>query len=123
MEIKNSKKTAVVLVNNEIVWNAVKKVLEVVGFETRQDVESCEGADVGFIGSYFMLLGILRRLRSINSSLPLVLIENSENKLSENLGYGEEFYDVIQFDKYDEREVSQKLTQWFSEGQGKFLVS
>ena len=116
------KKKAMVLVNNEIVINAVKEVLDAEGFETRQGIESCEEADIGFIGSYFMIPGILRHLRSVNCSLPLVLIENSKNGLSEDLDYDKEFYDVVQIDKYDEKEVHRKLTQWFSEGQGKFLA-
>ena len=125
MQTKNTeknKKTAVVLVHNEIVVNAVKKVLETVGFEARQDVESCQRARMGFIGAYFVFLGLIRRLRAVNSSLPLVLIESGENGLDEKPEYVKEFYDVIKFDKYDEKEVSQKLAQWFSEGQGKFLV-
>ena len=75
-------KTALVIVNNEIVSDAIEGVLEEKGYAVSRDVESSARADVGFVGGYFLLLGILLYLRSLNPSLPLVLIVEADYHLN-----------------------------------------
>lgn len=116
------RRAALLLVNNQVVRSATKKVLESVGFETCQDVDSCDRANVGFVGSYFILFGILKHVRAVNPYLPLVLIVNPEYPLSEDLELNKDFYGVIELDTPGERETSQKIIRWFSEGQGKALL-
>ena len=122
MPIKDTdrkEKKALVLVNNEIILNAVKKVLEGMGYTVCRDIESSVQADVGFVGGYFLLLGILHQLHGISPSLPLVLIVDADNRLDGNEKLFNDFYDVIRLTNHDEREIAQRITSWFSEGPGK----
>mgnify|MGYP001569740475 CR=1 FL=1 len=114
--------TAVVLVNNEIVLNPVRRVLERRGFEVRRDIESCGMADVGFVGSYFALLGILNHIRMLNASLPLVLIISREHELGGQLEAFRGIYDVIKLDEYSEAEIGQKVSRWFTKEPARRLV-
>ena len=113
------KKLAVVFENNEIVLNAVRKVLEGLGYEVRRDVESARHADIGFVGAYFALLGVVHQLRQMNALLPLVLIVNSDQKLC--LQSAKDFYDIIHIQTRDQGRVRDRVARWFSEGQGRFL--
>jgi hypothetical protein len=125
MQIKEAnlkQKTALILVNNEIILNAVKGVLEGMGYTVCRDVESSAQADFGFVAGFFLHLGILHQLHGVNPSLPLVLIVDAEYRLNGNFKLIDEFYDTIEFNNHDEKEISQKITQWFSEGHGKLLV-
>ena len=125
MQTKNTdqnKKGVLILVNNEIVLKAVKKTLEGMGYEIHQDVESCKSVDFGFICSYFARLGTLNQLRTVNYLLPLILVVSADHKLDGNSKSVENFYDVIKLDSHNETDIKQKITRWFSEGQGKFLI-
>ncbi len=121
-DTKQKKKTVVIIVNNEVILSALKKVVEGLGYEVRQGIESCGSAGFGFVGAYFAFLGILKHLRAVNSSLPLVLITNSEDKLNETPESVKDFYDIITLDSYNETDIKQKITRWFSQGNGKFLL-
>jgi hypothetical protein len=114
---------AVLLVNNEVTRNAIKGILEDGGFEVRQDIESCREAVVGFIGSYFALLGVVRQVRATNLLLPLVLVRNGEYGLDTEFDLHRDFYDVIQVDYTNEMDIKQKVARWFSEGHGKPLIN
>lgn len=111
------------LVNNEVTRNAIKGILEDGGFEVRQDIESCREAVVGFIGSYFALLGVVRQVRATNLLLPLVLVRNGEYGLDTEFDLHRDFYDVIQVDYTNEMDIKQKVARWFSEGHGKPLIN
>ena len=118
---KLAPKIALVFVNNEIVMKAVKSALEKRGYEVRYDIESCAGAKLGVIGAYFAYLGIVKQLLDLNPALPVILIENNELKLDEISGSSKELYDVIKIENHDEREISRKIGQWFSQENGRRL--
>ena len=118
----SQKKKAVVLVNNEIILSSLEKILEGMGCETHRDIDSCREADFGFVGSYFALLGILNHIHAVRSSLPLVLVVSKEHDLDGDLELDRDFYDIVRLDSYDEADVRQKITQWFSEEHGALLV-
>ena len=117
------KRTAALIVNNEIIQNAMKEILEEEGFGICQSIESCADTSVGFIGSYFALLGILRHVRSVNPALPLVLIQNDNFLLDRDFEPYNDFYDVILLKNNDEMAIKEKFLQWFSKGSGKFLLN
>ena len=120
---KNQTKVAVMFVNNEIILESLKKAVEKLGYEVRQDMDSCLDARFAIIGAYFAYLGIIKQLRAINPLMPVVVIESSDYKLNGFLGEsGNEVYDVIHIDNNDELEISRKIQDWFSKGQGKLLV-
>ena len=123
MKIKHNgqtQKTAVMLVNNEIISNAVKKILLSLGYKVSHDISLCVDANVAFIDSYFSVLGILKEVRVINPSLTQVLIVSGGHKM-ENIEFAKDVYDVISLDSHNEAEIKQKILKWFSEGQGKLL--
>ncbi len=116
-----NKKTVAVFLNNDIILSAVKKTLEGRGYQVCQDIQACAEADFAFIGFYFAMLGILRQVRRINLSLPLILITSSEHEWRDSLWSMKDFYDVIKVDGHNEIEICQKIEQWFCEGSGNFL--
>ncbi len=122
MSHKARKKVAVLLVNNETARNAMRDVLGGAGFEVRQDVGACQIAEVGFIGAYFALLGVVRQVRAIDPLLPLVIVRNGDHELGTELELHQDYYDVIKLDYSNEVDVRQKFSRWFSEGHGKVLV-
>ncbi|GEM_PF-2204593 len=116
------KKTAVLLINNEIVSNALKSVLSGLGYEVSHDTRSCAGADIGFVGSYFAILGILKQIKTINPLLPLVLIVDSDDGEMEAVESTKDLYDVIRLKNHSEVEIKNDILRWFSEGRGKLQV-
>ncbi len=121
MDAKRSsrEKTATLLIGNEILLCAARKVLQGMGYKVQTDIESCAYADFAVIGSYFLLLGVVNQVRSINPSLPLVLIDVPHAALN---GYSKYFYGVIHLDGSSEMDAMEKIEKWFTEGQGKFLI-
>lgn len=121
MEVKPvvERRTVTVLMGNEILMGAVKRVLEGRGCEVRTDLESCRKADFAVIGGYFVLLGVVNQVISKNPYLPLVLIDVPHASLN---GYGKYFYGIIGLDEISEMNAVEKVGKWFSEGQGKFLI-
>ncbi len=114
-----TKKTAALLIGNEILLGAAKKVLQGMGYKVRTDIESCAEADFAVIGSYFLLLGVVNQVRSKNPLLPLVLIDVANAALN---GYSKYFYGAINLDGSSEMDAVEKIENWFRDGQGKFLI-
>jgi hypothetical protein len=115
-----TKKTATLLVGNEILLGATKKVLQGMGYEIRTDVESCVEADFAVIGAYFLLLGVVNQVRFKNPTLPLVLIDAPNTAPN---GYSKYFCGVINLDGSSEMDAVEKISKWFTEGQRKFLIN
>lgn len=119
-KLVSREKAVTVLVGNEILLGAAKKVLQGMGYTVRTDIESSAKSDFAIIGSYFLLLGVVNQVRSTNPLLPLVLIDTPHAALNGNSKY---FYGVIDLDASSEMDANEKIGKWFSEGQGKFLIN
>lgn len=116
---RSKKKTAVILIRNEVVSCVLAQALRGIGYEMRHDMESCIEADFAMIDPYFSELGILNQLCLVHPRLPVVLITHSGYKVS---GNGKFFYDIVELDGRSAIETDEKIAQWFSEGQGKYLI-
>ena len=114
-----SKKVVTVLIGNEILSSAARKVLERMGYEVCTDMESVPRADFAIIGSYFLILGVVNQLRAIHPSMPIILIKAPSYELNGNRG---DFYDVIELSGSSEAEACGIIGKWFTEGHGKFLI-
>ena len=113
------KKTAVVLIGNEVVMGVLESVLRRVGYEVCRGTETVGSADLAVITAYFMELGVLNQLRLANPNLPIVLITHSGYKVTGNEKF---FYDIVELDGRSAIETDEKITRWFLEGQGKYLI-
>ncbi len=112
------KRTAVVLIGNEILSGAVKRVLGGMGYEIRGDITSAVDADFAVIGAYFLLLGVANQLYSVNPSLPLVLLHAPLYPLGR---HGKHFFGVIELAGHSEMEACEKISEWFTDGPGLVL--
>jgi hypothetical protein len=112
-------KTVTALIGNEILFRAVKTALENLGYKVRANIESCAASEFAVIGSYFLWLGVVNQVHSVNPSLPLVLVKTPSYDLN---GDGKHFYGVIELEENSEMEAREKIAKWFNKGEGKLLV-
>ena len=115
-----SKKVVTVLIGNEVLLRAAKKSLQDMGYSVLMSIESCADADFAIIGSYFLWLGVVKQVRALNPSLPLVLLATPPYELN---GYSRHFFGVIELNGNFEMDAREKITKWFTEDQGKFLIN
>jgi hypothetical protein len=117
------KKTVVIIVNNEIAFKALKSVAAALGYEVRQDIESCGRAEFGIIDAYFAFFGIVQQIRSANPGLPLVMVVSGGNDLGALYEpYFKDIFDVIRVDSYSQAQIKEKVSDWFSNGLGQFVT-
>src|SRR5690242_11664540 len=88
-------KTVTVLMGNEILRGAAKKVLHKLGYRVRTDLASCANADFAIIGAYFLLIGVVKHVKALNPLLPLVLVDTPHAAMNGDSRY---FYGIIDAD-------------------------
>ena len=114
-----NEKVVTVLVGNEVLFGAAKKALEGMGCAIRTDVQSSAISGFAIIGSYFLWLGVVKQLQSLNSSLPIILLATPPYELN---GDGGHLFGVVELNGNSEMDAREKISKWFTEGQGKFLI-
>ena len=119
-KLSKNKRMVAVLIGNEILSSAARKVLERMGYEVCADMGSVPRADFAIIGSYFLWLGVVKQVRVLSPSLPLVLLATPPYELN---GYSRHFFGVIELNGNFEMDAREKITKWFTEDQGKFLIN
>ena len=112
-------KAATALIGNEVLLHAAKKALQDIGYSVLTSIESCAEADFAIIGSYFLWLGVVKQVRALNPSLPLVLLATPPYDLN---GDSRHFFGVIELNGNSEMDAREKISKWFAEGQGKLLI-
>ena len=122
MSVKQNqnKKVVTALIGNEVLLQAAKKALKDMGYSVLTNIESCADADFAIIGSYFLWLGVVKQVRALNPSLPLVLLATPPYDLN---GDSRHFFGVIELNGNSEMDAREKITKWFTEDQGKFLIN
>ena len=114
-----NKKVVTALIGNEVLLQAAKKSLQDMGYSVLTNIESCADADFAMIDSYFLWLGVVKQVCALNPSLPLVLLATPPYDLN---GDSRHFFGVIELNGNSEMDAREKISKWFTEGQGKFLI-
>ncbi len=113
------RKTATVLMGNEILLRAAKKVLQRMGYGVRTDLASCGEADFVIIGGYYLPLGVVNHVLAANPSLPLILMDTPHASLN---GYSKYFYGTIGLGEVSDMNATDEIEKWFAGEKGRLLT-
>ena len=115
-------KKASVIMQDEILLNAVKKAAEKIGFVVAQDVSSTWQADFVIFDTYFFQLGLGNILKKESPQLPLILITREGELSAKGLSPHIDFYDTLTVKDHNSSEMSRQITEWFSKNAGRPLI-